>query len=182
MLAIISAILGNKNYFPGKKEIEFLKDKFCQAKEERITLTLQGTVLQKNKGKCLLWRENRHILPKMLLPFSKLIWDNRFLIENNSQNAFYIRQPTEEEIKDLLPKEDNKQKLYHRPALKTVFAIESLKKQTVEIPLLSLKKPFKNEKIKINHSLQPFLWLISSYDWPLYKKLSTIFKINLKNI
>ena len=82
--------LGNKKYFSKAESLENLYSKAI--KDKSITYSLGGCILVFNKRKIFIYREYNDLdKDTQLLPgYSRLIWDNRFEIINNTNVSIKI--------------------------------------------------------------------------------------------
>ena len=82
--------LGNKNYLSSAKVLEKM---YCKALLDKIlTLSLGGCIIVFNKKKIFIYREyNDLVKSSQYLPSNtKKIWDNRFLIVNNTNQSIKV--------------------------------------------------------------------------------------------
>ena len=135
--------LGNKKYFSKVKVLEELY--FKALRNQSITFSLGGCILVFNKKKICIFREYNDLVKgsQLLSSNSKIIWDSRFLIINNTNqpkkvlplgsllnNSFYKKsfKINKKKIK-ILP-------FYVRKTLPVIFTLEGL----IYIPHLNINE------------------------------------------
>ena len=151
--------LGNKKYF---SKVEVLEELYFKAlKNQSITFSLGGCILVFNKKKICIFREYNDLVKRSqpLSSNSRIIWDNRFLIINNTNQPKKVL-PLGSLLNNSFYKESfkiNKKKIkilpfYVRKTLPVIFTLEGL----IYIPHLNINELNLSEIGIIIHTIDFF--------------------------
>lgn len=188
-LNIWITLLGGKEYFLGRKDVERLKlelgrilasvnavSKESAVRISRQRFTLGLVVLETKANYIVLYRENRN-LPQCLLPSgSELLWDGRYWLKNKTKDDLLVKAPNLAEIKQLLKEQERLVNAYKANQLIGLPIICTADNSKLLYHMLD-DVSYLRSTLEIKRVLYPFYFSVSSYDWELFKALSRLVAI-----
>lgn len=100
-LASLIAALGGKPHRPGAASLDRLSAALAKASDFRLTLA--GTLIVRRRDQLFLVRERRGLLPLLLAPGSRGIWDGRYTVLNESSGEITIAAGPASTVDPALP-------------------------------------------------------------------------------
>lgn len=179
VVGVLASIIGGSQVLASDSQVDFLKQQLMKKRKTLYHFTLLGTVIEQNGKNIRLWREARNQTASVVAPQSSAIWDGRYRVDNQSENAVRVAPPSLADIKSVAQEQNIKTRLIHFLSLQTALAIFS--RSGIDIPALT-GKLVHAENLSCKRFMRPFGWLISSDDFPLFDVLSPFFEITLSTL
>lgn len=179
VVGVLASIVGGSQVLASDSQVDFLKQQLLKERKALYHFTLLGAVIEQNGKNIRLWREARNQTASVVAPHSSVIWDGRYRIDNQSENAIRVAAPSLCDIKSVAQEQNIKTRSIHFLSLQTALAIFS--RSGIDIPALT-GKLIHSENLLCKRFMRPFGWLISSDDFPLFDVLNPFFEITLSTL
>lgn len=171
-VGILASIMGGSSYAPNQAKLILIEELFTSSLKK---INICGAVIEKkqegNQVQFAIWRENRNIYSAKCKAGQKILWDNRYKIVNNSKKPITARIINKKELKDFAKKTPS---LYmHNTSL---IIEQENKKHIIFFPAINKKKlTTKLPELEIQKHISIYNWLVTGFDFEIYKRLKIIF-------
>lgn len=112
MLQVLIAIAGGAEFFVSASKIERLLEA-----EPGARLTMGHCVIEKLEGAFRFYREKRNLESMIIGPGDTVLWDGRFIIENNSASSYFCGTLSHDQLSELEAERGRKLGIHPKAAL-----------------------------------------------------------------
>lgn len=137
-IGFVLAHIGGKNHLLRFEDRDFICQTLSASQPKQKRMNYAGCVIEAGVKHHRIWREQRNLPVISVAPKSKILWDQRYYIHNNSDEAIEVRPVVREDFHDFCMKHDLKRQSFFQPA---VFSCPGIykKNQLCGLPALGLQ-------------------------------------------